>query len=416
MPVQHSPCSGNAAHKPGSLGNDDQSFRNEPILDDQHVDRRQRHPEPPLRNELPPHRDQLHCIPGPGRRHRREEDDWSLLAKQKSINGLVQNAISEFGSPNYLRADGANYVLWLKGLSAIGQNFLDDRDFFCGPCIRPRMVSVGRRIVLGIINSSIKGKLQELETVWEILEAIKARFSGFTKARMMLVYQDLKRIVVDMSTNPARVATEMKALLDKINSMGCAFLYDDLLPLIIHENVSPGKALWFKFDRRIDAEISLNNHQPISFEKTWKTLSAAIHQIKSTESLDARMQRVRFNSASVSQDRATQNTSPEDGASAMTTGVSAMKQQCFRCKSSGHLLNECPFVEQNSGPCQTPTPFPSRPAQASSKPFIPFWLPPALNHSITHRIKNNSIRTSTSFPFLDYSEKRQRSKSLFLVR
>ncbi|OAV92363.1 hypothetical protein PTTG_27662 [Puccinia triticina 1-1 BBBD Race 1] len=231
-------------------------------------------------------------------RPRREEDDLSLIADQRAVNGLVKVAIDKFGEANFLHSDGSNYVIWLQSLGGIGQNFLDNRDFFSGPCVRPRMVGVGRRIVLGVINPTMKSEFQDMATAWEVLEAIKARFAGVTKARMMRVFQQLSRVAVDISTNPARVATEMKALLDELNGMGTSFLYDDLLPILIHENVAPGTALCFEFDRCVDAEFSLNGHQPITFEKTWKKLSAAIHQVRSTEALEAnQQQKVWFNAA-----------------------------------------------------------------------------------------------------------------------
>lgn len=269
-------------------------------------------------------------------------------------------------------------MLWLKALMGIGADCLDDQDFFSGPCVRPRMVSVGRRIILGVINPSMKNELQELGTAWDMLEAIKARFSGVTKAKMLGVLQQLRNVEVNMSQNPARVATEMKTLLDELNAMGTVFHYDNLLPLIIHENVAPGTALRFEFDRRIDAEISLNNHQPITFEKTWKTLSAAIHQVESSQSLQSNKPQVHFNSTSAPMDRSASVVSHEDNVYVLAANPQATRNKYYRCKSFGHLLANCPLnnpaTHRYPSHSQPPVPYP-RSQQPAMQAFYPIISP-----------------------------------------
>ncbi|OAV99489.1 hypothetical protein PTTG_25390 [Puccinia triticina 1-1 BBBD Race 1] len=346
MPVQQSPPR-QAAATPGSLGDaDGQSLHDEPLLDDQHVDYRRCRPMTPV--QQPPARDRHHRRQ-PAPQARREEDDLSLIADQHAVNGLVKSAIEEFGESNFLKPDGSNYML-----------------------------CVGRRIIFGVIDPSMKSELQELGTAWDMLEAIKARFSGVTKAKMLGVLQQLRNVEVNMSTNPARVATEMKTLLDELNAMGTAFHYDDLLPLVIHENVAPGTALRFEFDRRIDAEISLNNHQPITFEKTWKTLLAAIHQVESSQSLRSNKPQVQFNSTSAPMERSPSVISHEDNVYVMAANSQTSRNKCYRCKSFGHLLADCPLnnpaTHRYPVHSQAPVPYP-RPQQPPMQAFYPIIAP-----------------------------------------
>ncbi|OAV93547.1 hypothetical protein PTTG_27313 [Puccinia triticina 1-1 BBBD Race 1] len=339
MPVQHSP---QAAKTPGSLGNDNgRSTHNESMLDDQHVNRHRRHAHTPLQRH--------HPAPQP----QREEEDLSLIVEQQAFSGLVKAAFDEFGEANYLQGDGSNY-----------------------------------RIVLGVINLSMKTEFQDMATAWDVLEAIKARFAGVTKARMMRVFQQLSRVAVNISTNPARVATEMKALVDELNGMGTSFLYDDLLPLplLIQQNIAPGTALCFEFNRRVNAEFSLNGHQPITFEKTWKTLLAAIHQVRLTEALETSRQQVLFNTVSAPPPPpcAESVISHDDNVYIMAANPTN-KYRCFRCKLTGHLISYCPLANAPA-PSQPPPPAINSSHQnlPPFQEFYPILAPSGFNPTYYH--------------------------------
>jgi hypothetical protein len=334
---------------------DDNSFHNDTLLDEQNVTHRHRpmHPytdeEQPRANvpsnNRPAHLHNPRLNPPP--RHAPVVDDQALLTDQRAINNLVNSAVTEFGASRHLKPDGSNYRTWLKDMEMIGLNFLQDKDFFNGPCIRPRMSGAGRRILLAVVDPSMKSELYSLDSAFSMMEALKARFSGVSKARMIAKWQELRRISVDMGTNPASVATQMKAIIDELNDMGCYLSYDDVLPLIIHEAVAQGSPLRFEFDRRIDAEFSLNNHHPITFEKTWKTLSAAINQVQASSTLDDRQTGVRFMSSSAQAVREDSIISHEDNVYVMASNPNPSKRVCFRCKSTTHLIGQCTAADPN---------------------------------------------------------------------
>ncbi|KAA1128832.1 hypothetical protein PGTUg99_024879 [Puccinia graminis f. sp. tritici] len=92
---------------------------------------------------------------------------------------MVNNAIQEFGSGNFLMADGSNFRAWTRDIEMIALSFLQDKDFFNSPCVRPRMEPAGCRILLGVINSSLKHELYSKESSYKMMEAIKSRFSSY---------------------------------------------------------------------------------------------------------------------------------------------------------------------------------------------------------------------------------------------
>ncbi|EHS64845.1 uncharacterized protein PGTG_22524 [Puccinia graminis f. sp. tritici CRL 75-36-700-3] len=160
---------------PGSLEDaSDASFHNNTLLDDQHdagptnkprgnlddrnVDTRRRHRD---HTPLPTHHS---------------------LDNQCGINSMVNNAIQEFGSGNFLLADGSNFRAWTHNIEMIAPSFLQDKDFLNSPCTHPWLEPAGRRILLGVINSLLKHELYSKESSYKMMEAIKACFSSAIKA------------------------------------------------------------------------------------------------------------------------------------------------------------------------------------------------------------------------------------------
>lgn len=185
-----------------------------------------------------------------------------------------------------------------------------------------------------------------------------------SKAQMIAKFKEILNLKVDMSTNPAGLATQYKSMVDELCEMGITFGYDDLLPLVIHDAVAVGSPLRQELDRRIDAEMSNNGHHPLTFEHTWRTLSQAIAQVRSMERLDSPQNVSSFMSTTVQGERSPSITSHPDNVYAMATGPP--RRMCFRCKSTGHLI----------GQCTAPDVAPSRPANYPQYQQQTFGAPP----------------------------------------
>ncbi|KAA1079766.1 hypothetical protein PGT21_050086 [Puccinia graminis f. sp. tritici] len=365
--VQRSPPRQRNALTPGSLEDaGDASFHNDTLLDEQHddappeepraniddrnVDTRRRHRDhtpPPPRQPNRPVNDQR-------RQPARPVDDQRLMDDQRGINSMVNNAIQEFGSGNFLMADGSNFRAWTRDIEMIALSFLQDKDFFNSPCVRPRMEPAGQRILLGVIDSSLKHELYSKDSSYKMMEAIKSRFSSVSKARMLTKWRELLRVQVDMTSNPATIATQYKAIIDELGDMGVFLAYDDLLPLVLHDSIPHGSTLRHEFDRRIDAEFALNGRQVISFEKTWRILSEAICQVRAVDSLDNQRRTPQFMAVEqvppTREERSASIISHPDNVYAMAGAPQHNRRICFRCRSPNHLIGQCTAPDPNTRP------------------------------------------------------------------
>ncbi|EHS64846.1 uncharacterized protein PGTG_22525 [Puccinia graminis f. sp. tritici CRL 75-36-700-3] len=152
-----------------------------------------------------------------------------------------------------------------------------------------------------------------------------------------------------MTSNPASVATQYKAIVDKLGDMGVYLAYNDLLLLVLHDAIPQGSNLRQEFDQRIDTEFDLNGRQVITFEKTWRILSEAI-----------------------------------SGAPQQTRRI------CFCCRSPNHLISQFTAPDPSSRPA---TQQPLAQAQSGHVPpgfqayypiisptgAVPMYYPPRLN-------------------------------------
>ncbi|EHS63326.1 uncharacterized protein PGTG_21629 [Puccinia graminis f. sp. tritici CRL 75-36-700-3] len=148
-----------------------------------------------------------------------------------------------------------------------------------------------------------------------------------------------------MTSNPASVATQYKAIVDELGDMGVFLSYDNLLPLVLHNSIPQGSTLRLEFDRRIDAEFALNGCQVISFEKTWHILSEAICQVRVVDSLDNLHGLPHVMAAEQDttprEERSPSIVSHPDNVYAMASAPQHNRQIFFQCRSPNHLIGQC---------------------------------------------------------------------------
>jgi hypothetical protein len=180
--------------------------------------------------------------------------------------GVVNGAVAQIKVTGFLQADGANFRDCFCAMERIAQDQLEDCLFFHVPCVCNVLEQMACRIMMRVaVDPSLADKLFNLDTVFDMMQSLRNRFTTFSKAHMLQQWRELSRIKVDMNSNPAVIATRYKRIVDELWDMDVWLDIDTVGPLFFHHAIAQGTPLRTEFNQQIDTAIAEEGYKPISF-------------------------------------------------------------------------------------------------------------------------------------------------------
>ncbi|PLW51189.1 hypothetical protein PCANC_11436 [Puccinia coronata f. sp. avenae] len=181
------------------------------------------------------------------------------------------------------------------------------------------------------------------------MRELKQRYVVFSRAGQLNLWDDLLNIKCNESTAAAEVSASFRNKIIDLAEAGLTLTKDNMLGLMLHSFISRGSSLRQELDRRVDQELTGQQHRVLEFSEMVDLLTDCQEKVRADNSSKSRAPNP---SAFATEGNATCRTSVEshpDNIYVMAGRPGpanprppAVYHGCFRCGSTSHMIAQCP--------------------------------------------------------------------------
>ncbi|OAV98776.1 hypothetical protein PTTG_25501 [Puccinia triticina 1-1 BBBD Race 1] len=225
---------------------------------------------------------------------------------------------------------------------------LEYKEYYFRDYSRHRVDKIARAILLISLSREIKAEVDGFDSSFEIMNAIRRRFTTFSRAAQMNRWDDLESIPCDLSTPATSVAaTYQRRFLDFTES-GAVLTKDFLFGVLLQSSLGHNTALRQEFDYCVDQELAARRQIPLLFVEMIDILNDCQEKIKGRDAAQQRqIAPTTFSAEAPAQNqRSTSIESHPDNVYTMAGRPANFRspapRHCYRCGSGKHLIGACP--------------------------------------------------------------------------
>ncbi|OAV86257.1 hypothetical protein PTTG_06542 [Puccinia triticina 1-1 BBBD Race 1] len=334
--------------------------------------------------------------------------DFSYALDPRNKDQIIKHAHHLFPESKKLVPSGSNFRTWLMKMEELADFALDYCNFYFEDFSRHPVDHIACVIFCIALSDEIKEDINHRDSCYAIMISIRRCFTTFSRAAQINRWAALKSIGCDTETPATTIAATYRRRLLDLKESGATLTQDSIFGMMLQDSIAQGSPLRQEFDYRVDQELAARHQIPLLFVEMIDLLNNCQEKVRG---------RAAAHRGSVPpstfeaepQPTSAQNNSVESHPDNVYTlasrpakfnkPASSQVRNCFRCGSSGHLIEACP-VSPDAVQKNAPTVHQGRShAQpAHYQAYYPILAPPVPGYGFQHFYQAMSNPVNASQP------------------